>query len=47
MTQAVRLDDVEGEARDYIAVTLDVAPSTVDVRVVMDDTPNARHLQER
>lgn len=47
MTQAVRLADVEGEARDYIAVTLDVAPSTVDVRVIMDDTPHARHVQER
>ena len=47
MTQAVRLADVEGEARDYIAVTLDVAPSTVNVRVIMDDTPHARRVQER
>ena len=46
-TQAVRLADVEGEARDYIAVTLDVAPSTVNVRVIMDDTPHARRVQER
>ena len=47
MTQAVRLAGVEGEARDYIAVTLDVAPSTVNVRVIMDDTPHARRVQER
>ena len=47
MTQAVRLADVEGEARDYIAVTLDVAPSTVNVRVIMDDTPHARRVHER
>jgi predicted RNA binding protein YcfA (HicA-like mRNA interferase family) len=47
VTQAARLADVEAEARDYIAVTLDVAPSTVDVRVIMDDTPHARRVQER
>lgn len=47
VTQAARLADVETEARDYIAVTLDVAPSTVDVHVVIDDTPHARRLQER
>lgn len=47
VTQAVRLADVESEARDYIAVTLDVAPSTVDVRVIVDDTRHARHVQER
>ncbi len=46
-TQAVRLADVESEARDYIAVTLDVAPSTVDVRVIFDDTRHARRVQER
>ena len=47
ITQAVRLADVESEARNYIAVTLDVAPSTVDVRVIVDDTRHARHVQER
>ena len=47
VTQAARLAEVETEARDYIAVTLDVAPSTVNVRVVMDDTRHARGLQER
>lgn len=46
-TQAARLADVETEARDYIAVTLDVAPSTVTVHVVMCDTPHARRVQER
>ena len=45
--QADRPADVEGEARDYLAVTLDVAPSTVNVRVIMDDTPHARRVQER
>ena len=38
---------MESEARDYIAVTLDVAPSTVDVRVIFDDTRHARRVQER
>lgn len=47
ITQAVRLADVESEARDYIAVTLDVAPSTVDVRVIVDDTRHAHRVQER
>jgi hypothetical protein len=32
-TQARRLDEVEDEARDYIATTLDVPPSTVDVEM--------------
>lgn len=47
ITQAVRLADVQSEARDYIAVTLDVAPSTVDVRVIVDDTRHAHRVQER
>ncbi|WP_433681866.1 hypothetical protein [Nocardia sp. CA-119907] len=37
LTQARRLSEVEREARDYIAVTMDVAPSNVEVRVVLDD----------
>ncbi|WP_433523997.1 hypothetical protein ACQPZ2_01745 [Nocardia pseudovaccinii] len=37
LTQARRLSEAEREARDYIAVTMDVAPSTVEVRVVLDD----------
>lgn len=47
VTQAARLADVAAEARDYIAVTLDVPPSTVDVRVIVDDTPHARDVQAR
>jgi predicted Zn-dependent protease len=47
VTQAARLADVAAEARDYIAVALDVRPSTVDVRVIMDDTPHARDIQAR
>lgn len=47
VTQAARLADVAAEARDYIAVTLDVPPSTVDVRVIVDDTPHARDVQVR
>jgi hypothetical protein len=47
VTQASRLADVADEARDYIAVTLDVPPSSVDVRVVMDDTPHVRDVQTR
>jgi hypothetical protein len=37
LTQARRLSEVEREARDYIAVTMDVAPSTVEVQVILDD----------
>lgn len=37
LTQARRLSEVEREARDYIVVTMDVAPSNVEVRVVLDD----------
>lgn len=47
VTQAARLADVADEARSYIAVTLDVPLSSVDVRVVIDDTPHARNVQER
>lgn len=47
VTQAARLADVAAEARDYIAVTLDVRPSTVDVRVTVDDTPHAHDVQAR
>lgn len=46
-TQARRLSEVEAEARDYISVTLDVAPSTIDVDVVIDDFGGVRNLQER
>jgi ribulose 1,5-bisphosphate synthetase/thiazole synthase len=46
-TQAGRLADVEAEARDYIAVSLDVPPSTVDLRVIVDDTPHACEVQAR
>lgn len=41
VTQAARLADVEAESRDYIAVTLDVAPSTVQVRVIVDEAEGA------
>ena len=47
VTQAARLAGVAAEARDYIAVTLDVPPSSVDVRVIVDDTPHARDVQAR
>jgi hypothetical protein len=47
VTQAARLADVDAEARDYIAVTLDVPPSTVKMRVIVDDTPHARCVQDR
>ncbi|GAA5065419.1 hypothetical protein [Nocardia callitridis] len=47
LTQARRLAEVEEEARDYIAVTMDVAPSTVEVEVVIDDLGSARNVQER
>lgn len=47
VTQAARLADVAAEARDYIAITLDVPPSTVEVRVIVDDTPHARDVQAR
>jgi predicted Zn-dependent protease len=47
VTQAARLADVAAEARDYVAVALDVRPSTVDVRVIMDDTPHAHDVQAR
>jgi predicted Zn-dependent protease len=47
VTQAARLADVAAEARDYVAVALDVRPSTVDVRVVVDDTPHAPDVQAR
>jgi ribulose 1,5-bisphosphate synthetase/thiazole synthase len=47
VTQATRLADVVAEARDYIAVALDVRPSTIDVRVIVDDTPHARDIQVR
>lgn len=47
VTQAARLADVEVEARDYIAVTCDVAPSTVKVRVVVDDMPHVADLHAR
>jgi len=47
VTQAARLADVAAEARDYIAVTLDVPPSTVNVRVIVDDTPHAQDVQAR
>lgn len=47
LTQARRLSEVEDEARDYIAVTLDVAPSTIDIEVIIDDFGQARNVQER
>jgi hypothetical protein len=47
VTQAARLTEVATEARDYIAVVLDVRPSTVDVRVIVDDTPHASDVQAR
>ncbi|WP_306365382.1 hypothetical protein [Nocardia sp. CC227C] len=47
LTQARKLSDVEEEARDYISVTLDVAPSTVEIEVVIDDFGEVRNLQER
>jgi hypothetical protein len=47
VTQAARLADVAAEARDYIAVVLDVRPSTVDVRVIVDDTAHAHDVQAR
>jgi hypothetical protein len=47
VTQAARLTDVAAEARDYIAVALDVRPSTVDVQVIVDDTPHASDVQAR
>lgn len=34
-TQARHLADVETEARDYIATSLDVAPSTIEVDVIV------------
>ncbi|WP_330253117.1 hypothetical protein OG874_00430 [Nocardia sp. NBC_00565] len=47
LTQARKLSEVEDEARDYIAVTLDVAPSTVEIEVIIDDFGRAHNLQER
>ncbi|WP_036498158.1 MULTISPECIES: hypothetical protein [Nocardia] len=46
-TQARRLDDVADEARDYVTVTLDVAPSTIDIEVVIDDLGGVRNINER
>lgn len=46
-TQARRLSEVAEEARDYIAVTLDVVPSTVQVEVVIDDFGQVCNLQQR
>lgn len=43
-TQARRIDDVADEARDYLAVTLDVAPSSIEVEVIIDDIGNARMI---
>jgi hypothetical protein len=45
--QARRLDDVADEARDYVAVTLDVAPSTVEIEVVVDDIGHAHDVNDR
>ncbi|WP_216916926.1 hypothetical protein OG225_30630 [Nocardia sp. NBC_01377] len=47
VTQARRLSEVESEARDYIAVSEDVAPSTVEVEVIIDDIGQAKDVQER
>ncbi|NKY48312.1 hypothetical protein [Nocardia cerradoensis] len=46
-TQARRLDDVADEARDYVTLTLDVAPSTIDIEVVIDDLGGVRNINER
>jgi hypothetical protein len=46
-TQARRLLEVATEARDYICVALDVAPSAVEVEVVMGDIGRARNVQQR
>lgn len=46
-TQARRLAEVESEARDYISVTLDVAPSSVHVQVIVDDFAQVYDVQER
>lgn len=47
LTQARRLSEVEDEARDYIAVTLDVAPSTIEIEVIIDDFGQVRNVHER
>jgi hypothetical protein len=47
VTQARRLAEVEREARDYLAVTLDVAFSTVDVEVVIDNAHLPPNVQQR
>ncbi|WP_155981543.1 hypothetical protein [Nocardia sp. BMG111209] len=46
-TQARRLTEVEAEARDYIGVALDLAPSAVDIEVVIGDIGRAHDVQRR
>jgi hypothetical protein len=46
-TQARRIDDVADEARDYVAVTIDAPPSTVEIEVVFDDIGRAHDVNER
>ncbi len=45
-TQAKRLGDVATEARDYIAVTLDLSPSAIDIDVTftLDDLAPGRDI---
>lgn len=47
VTQAKRLEDVADEARDYISVTLDAAPSAITVDVVVDDLAPAHNVTAR
>ncbi|MFE3758028.1 tetratricopeptide repeat protein [Nocardia tengchongensis] len=46
-TQARRLADVEAEARDYVSVTLDIAPSKIEIEVEVDDFGDSRDVQKR
>ena len=46
-TQARRLEEVADEVRDYVTVTLDVAPSTVEIEVLIDDLGGVRNVHER
>ncbi len=47
MTQARQLSDVEREAKDYVIVTQDLAPSAVDIRVIVEDFDHAKKVQSR
>lgn len=47
VTQARRIADIEEEASDAIAVTLDVPRSQVRVNVVLEDTGTATNIDKR